>query len=191
MDILKEYRDKTYIYELLCTKTTEFYSSIKQVINIPLILSSSIMTILNSGSFDENGMKIANIIVNALTGLLISLINNFKIVEKQQTFRNLSLKYTALLHYIEDKINYDNDISADDTRSIIKQYDDLIGQNEYHFPNHIKKKVRRMYYGKKRLPVILNDDIVSEPRYSRSISNNENDKQIIICDIGNIQNTQL
>lgn len=170
MDILKEYRDKTYIYELLCTKTTEFYSSIKQVINIPLILSSSIMSICNSGSFNPEQMQVPNIIINAGTALLISLINNFKIVEKQQTFRNLSLKYMALLHHIEDKLNYDQDISPDDTRSIIKQYDDLIGQNEYHFPNHIKKKVRRMYYGKKKLPVILNDEVVSEPRQSRPLS---------------------
>lgn len=167
MDILKEYRDKTFIYEVLCTKTTEFYSNIKQVINIPLILSSSIMSICNSGSFNPDEMQVPNIVINATTALLISLINNFKIVEKQQTFRNLSLKYMTLLHHIEDKINYDNEISPDDTRSIIKQYDDLISQNEFHFPDHIKKKVRRMYLEKKKLPVILNDTS-SEP--SRPVS---------------------
>lgn len=179
--ILREYRDKTYIYELLCTKTTEHYSNIKQIINIPLILSSSIMTICNSGSFEPEQMKIPNIVINALTALLISLINNFKIVEKQQTFRNLSLKYMALLHNIEDILNNDTDISADDIRNVVKQYDDLISQNEYHIPNHIKKKIKGIYMGKKCLPIILNGD-TNEP--SRPSSNT--DREIIICDIGNV-----
>lgn len=189
IQILKEYRDKTFIYELLCTKTNEYYSQIKQVINIPLIISSSIMTICNSGSFEPEMMKVPNIVINACTALLISLINNYKIIEKQQTFRNQSLKYMTLLHQIEDVLNNDTDITADDVRAIVKQYDDLISQNEYHIPTRIKNKIRRQYQGKLYLPIILNGDTPINP--SRPSSNNGDDKQIIICDIGNIQNTQL
>lgn len=181
-NILKEYRDKVFIYQLLTTKTNEYYSQIKQIINIPLIVSSSIMTILNSGSFQPDEMKVPNIVINALTALLISLINNYKIVEKQQTFRNLSLKYMNLLHDIEDKLANDNNIEPDEIRTIVKQYDDLISQTEYIIPNHIKKKIRNMYNGKKSLPLILNGDTVS------SGSRPPSEPQIIICDI---QNTQL
>ena len=180
INILKEYRDKTYIYQVLTTKTNEYYSQIKQIINIPLIISSSIMTICNSGSFDADSMKVPNIVVNAVTALLISLINNYKIIEKQQTFRNLSIKYMTLLHDIEDKIANDVNIEPDEVRTIIKQYDDLISQTEYIIPSHIQKKTKRLYQGKKHLPIILNGDSVENP--SRPISNGEN-HPIIICDI--------
>lgn len=184
--ILREYRDKTYIYQILTTKTNEYYSQIKQIISIPLIVSSSIMTILNSGTFDSESMKIPNICINAVTALLISLINNYKIVEKQQTFRNLSLKYMNLLHDIEDKLINDNNIEPDEVRTIIKQYDDLISQTEYIIPSHVQKKVKNLYRGKKYLPLILNGDCADSPAYSRPTSNAE--QQIIICDL---QNTQL
>lgn len=157
MNTLREYRDKTFIYQLMTAKTNEYYSGIKQVISIPLIISSSVMTILNSGTFDPDAMKIPNIVINACTALLISLINNFKIVEKQQTYRNLSIKYMALLHDIEDKIANDNNIEPDEVRTIIKQYDDLLSQTEYHIPSHIQKKIKRTYQGKRSLPIILSD----------------------------------
>ena len=178
--ILKEYRDKTYIYQILTTKTNEYYSQIKQIINIPLIISSSLMTILNSGSFDPETMKVPNIVINALTALLISLINNYKIVEKQQTFRNLSLKYMNLLHDIEDKIVNDTNLEADEVRTIIKQYDDLISQTEYIIPTRIKNKIKKQYQGKMYLPVILNGDT---PSPSRPPSEN---RETIVCDLGNI-----
>ena len=182
--LLREYKDKTYIYQLLTTKTNEYYSQIKQIINLPLIVSSSIMTICNSGSFDPESMKIPNIVINATTALLISLINNYKIIEKQQTFRNLSLKYMTLLHDIEDKMAYDSNIEPDEVRNIIKQYDDLISQTEYIIPQHIQKKIKQQYLGKKHLPLILNGDSHVP---SRPLSESEN-QQIIICDL---QNTQL
>jgi hypothetical protein len=172
LNILKEYRDKVFIYEVLCTKSSEYYSQIKSIINIPLILSSSAMSIINS-SFEADDMKIPNICINACTALLISLINNFKVVEKASTFRQLSIKYMTLLHHIEDKINNDTDISADDTREIIKQYDELISQNEYVIPNRIKKKVKSIYLTKKYLPVILNGDCSATPPSSKEPSNTD------------------
>jgi hypothetical protein len=168
--ILKEYRDKVYVYEVLCTKSCEYYSGIKSIINIPLIISSSLMTILNSGTFQPDELQIPNLVVNALTTLMISLINNFKVVEKASTFRQLGLKYMSLLHHIEDKINNDTDLSADDTREVIKQYDELISQNEYHIPNHIKKKVKALYITKKYLPIILNGDSQATPQQSKQPS---------------------
>ena len=169
----------------MTTKSNEYYSQIKQVISIPLIVSSSLMTILNSGSFNPDDMKVPNIVINACTALLISLINNYKIVEKQQTFRNLSLKYMGLLHDIEDKLANDMNLEADEVRAVIKQYDDLISQTEYIIPTRIKNKVKSHYQGKLHLPIILNGDAKSP---SRPSSNSSEQPQIIICDL---QNTQL
>ena len=54
LHVLKEYQDRVYVYNVLCVKTYEYYNHLKSVINIPLIMSSSIITILNSGSNSEN-----------------------------------------------------------------------------------------------------------------------------------------
>jgi hypothetical protein len=75
--LLESYRDKAYVSNILCTETSNFYSFIKNLVNIPLILSSSIMTILNSSDFDPHPMRVPNIILNASTGLILSLINNY------------------------------------------------------------------------------------------------------------------
>ena len=156
--ILKEYQDKVYVYNVLCVRTYEYYNNVKSFINIPLLVSASCMTILNSGTFEAEQLKIPNIIINASTTLMLALINNFKVAEKSQVFRQLSLKYVALLHDIEHKINTSDTVDADDIRDIMRQYDDLLSQNEFVFPERIKNKVKRMFKDKKSLPVILNDN---------------------------------
>ena len=155
--LLQEYRDKCFVYNILCEKSYEYYSKLKSVVSIPLIVSSSIMTIMNSGTFDPETMQVPNIAINAITAFFISIMNQFKLSEKASSFRNLSLRYMQLLHYIEDKLNTEgNGIDAQDFRDIIKSYDDLASQNEFLIPNHIKNKVRKVYTGHKYLPNILN-----------------------------------
>ena len=155
--LLQEYRDKCFVYNILCEKSYEYYSKLKSILSVPLIMSSSIMTILNSGTFEPEAMQIPNIAINAITAFFISIMNNFKLSEKAGNFRNLSLRYMQLLHYIEDKLNSEGDgIDAQDFREIIKSYDDLASQNEFLIPNHIKNKVRKVYTGHKYLPNILN-----------------------------------
>ena len=51
--------------------------------NIPLIVISSVMAILNSGQFKPEDMKLPNIIINSLTALILALISNFKLAEKK------------------------------------------------------------------------------------------------------------
>jgi hypothetical protein len=71
-------RDKVYIYQILTTKSNIMYSNIKQIINIPLIVSSFALSILNSNSVSAEEMKLPNIIINCLTGLMISLIKKMR-----------------------------------------------------------------------------------------------------------------
>ena len=79
--LLEGYRDKAYICNILCDVSFNYYSFIKTLINLPLILSSTIMTVLNSSDFDPMTMRIPNIILNASTSLILSLINNYKLPE--------------------------------------------------------------------------------------------------------------
>ena len=49
--ILQDYRDKCYISDILCTMNCDYYKKMRQIINIPLILSSTVMSIMNSSTF--------------------------------------------------------------------------------------------------------------------------------------------
>ena len=57
---------------LLCSKTSGYWSMIKFAFNIPLVLTSSAMCIINSISEDANVVKVPNIVVNAISVLIMS-----------------------------------------------------------------------------------------------------------------------
>ncbi len=69
--LLESYRDKAYITSILCSQSVEHFSFLRSIINIPLILSSSTMTVLNSkDEGTNNNMKYTNIVLNAWTNLI-------------------------------------------------------------------------------------------------------------------------
>lgn len=163
-------RDRVYIYQILTTKANIWYSNIKQFINIPIILSSFALSILNSNSISADEMKLPNIIINSVVGLAVSLIQQFRIVEKQSSFKTLSNKLMVLHHDIEDRLINDDDISPEETRILIKQYDEIIQNMEFQIPERICKKIKENYKGKRHLPVILINSAEDEVYQRRSIS---------------------
>ena len=184
-DIIFQYRDKSYVCSILCQQTTDWYNFLISIINIPLILMSTSLSIINSLNIDNNNMRMTNIIINALFALILALINNFNISEKKANFRSLHLKYVKLTHFIEDKITNEIDnCTKEDIRNIINDYD-ILGENlEYPYPGFIRKRVKKRFFGKKTLPNILNcemifvnkDDSTSLIKYL----NNTNDKRVSI-----------
>ena len=82
--------DKCEAMTLLCTKAASYWSCIKFCFNIPLVITSSAMCIINSISQDANAIKIPNIVVNAVSVLLMSLTNSIKASEKFELFKKLS-----------------------------------------------------------------------------------------------------
>jgi hypothetical protein len=115
------------------------------------------MTILNSSDFDPMTMRIPNIVLNASTSLILSLINNYKLPEKCQTFRNKSIKYMHLTNQIEDSLTNDIDnINIDKIRNFINEYDAIGETLEFGYPTHIKNRVRKRFINKKTLPNTLN-----------------------------------
>jgi hypothetical protein len=160
INLLKSYKDKSYIMGVLCEKSFEHFNFIKSICNIPLILISSVMAILNSSSFDGNEMKIPNIVINSLTAMIIGIINNFRINEKESNFKQLSCKFMKISHLIEDKLhNQLETLSGSDISNQIKEYDNLIEQIDFTFPTSIQKTVKKLYKNKKQLPAILNGDM--------------------------------
>ena len=144
----------------------------KTIINIPLILTSSVMTVINS-SFNADNIKVANIILNASTSLILSLVSNFKFTEKSAHFRSMNIKFTKLLHQIEDLlINDVEELNKESIKEVIADYDTLVEGLEYDFNGFIKNRVKNKYKDIKCLPNILNcsGDIV----YNNSITTIEN-----------------
>ena len=93
-NVLIQYRDKTYLMALLCGRSHSYYSFIKQIINIPIILSNSVLAVINGSSIDDEKLKVINVITNAFSALMIMLINNFAITEKISCFKETSVKFT-------------------------------------------------------------------------------------------------
>ena len=91
--LLISYKDKSFVSTLLAEQSYNYYSFIKNIINIPLIITNSAMVIINATIEDQNLLKVLNIILNSSTGLILSLISNFKIYENIQQFHQLQIKF--------------------------------------------------------------------------------------------------
>ena len=157
----QSYRDKNFITSILCSQSEEHFSFIKSLVNIPLIISSSVFTILNSLNEENSAdMKIANIVLNATTATILSLIGNFKLTEQATNFKAISIKQNKLCHKIEDLLSIDLEgTTIEDIRAIISEYDNLNEQIDYPFPNFIKNRVKKTYSGHKTLPNVLNCEL--------------------------------
>ena len=162
LELLSSYKDKCFISAILCEQSTNYYSFIKNLINIPLIICNSVMVIINSIVIDDNTLKILNIILNSSTGIILGLISNFKIYEKINEFHTPYIKYNKLMNLIHSKItnNYD-EITGDFINSVINDYDNITDNLNYCFPVKIKKQIKTQYKEVKNLPLSLSVDIVS------------------------------
>ena len=113
---------KTEAMVLLCSKASSYWSMIKFGFNIPLVLTSSAMCIINSISEVANEVKIPNIVVNAISVLIISLNNSIKASEKCDLFRRLGQQFLLLSGQIEN----DNEITDNDFNIIAIKYENLV-----------------------------------------------------------------
>lgn len=154
MDIINEYYDKSFISSLLCELSYNYYSFLYQMIIFPTILSSSILTILNSGEIDKDIIKIINIIVNGINTILLAINSNFKLNDRFNHFKNMKIKFNALNHKIEsDKNKKLNDANYNiNIDEIINTFDNLYNDLSYQFPPHIKDKIIKKYGNKRKLP---------------------------------------
>jgi hypothetical protein len=86
---------KTESMVLLCSKASSYWSMIKFGFNIPLVLTSSTMCIINSISEDANEVKIPIIVVNVISVFIMSLNNNIK---ASDDFNIITIKYENLIN---------------------------------------------------------------------------------------------
>ena len=146
---------KTEAMVLLCSKANSYWSMVKFAFNIPLVLTSSAMCIINSVSDDANTVKIPNIVVNAISVLIMSLNNSVKASEKCDLFRRLSQQFLLLAGQIEN----DNEITDSDFQLIALKYENLINDCLFEeIPNRYKLQVAESFKNR-CVPLQLNGTI--------------------------------
>jgi len=161
--------DKCEAMTLLCTKAASHWSFVKFCFNIPLVLTSSTMCIINSISENANSVKIPNIIVNAISVLIMSLNNSVKASEKFEIFKKLSQQFMILSQEIEAV--EDDEICAEKYNIILLKYDNLIGDCMFEeIPQRYKLLVGELYSKADRyVPIQINGTcgLLSTKRDSR------------------------
>ena len=163
--------EKCEAMSLLCTKATGFWSVVNMVFKIPLIVTSSVMCILNSFDDDKGGMKIPNVVVNGVSVLILSLQSNLKVPEKVELFKSLSDQFLLLSHQI-DKYE-ENEITRDVLSNLTDKYDSLVSQVSFgEIPKKYKIEVITLWDKEQKcLPLNLNG--VSGIRIKKRFSNNK------------------
>ncbi len=92
------------------------------------------MCIINSISEDANEVKIPNIVVNAISVLIMSLNNSIKTSEKYDLFRRLSQQLLLLTGKIEN----DDIIDENECKILTMSYENLV--NDIPFEDNKKYK---------------------------------------------------
>ncbi len=150
--------DKCEAMTLLCTNASTHWSCIKFCFNIPLVLTSSTMCIINSISEDANSVKIPNIVVNAVSVLIMSLNNSIKPAEKFEIFKKLSQQFMVLSQEVE---GYEVEIPKDKYDMLLLKYDNLIQDCMFEeIPQKYKLMVASKYTEANRfVPIQINGTI--------------------------------
>ena len=135
-------KEKCEVMSILCQKGTNYWNIIKYSFQIPLILISSVMCILNSLDNEETNMKTPNIIINSVNVLLLWLQNSLKISEKVELFKNLSNNFLKLAHELDEIKYQDEVIDSNRMLNYIDKYDSYLFQCQFeNIPRKIKLQV--------------------------------------------------
>jgi hypothetical protein len=153
--LLIGYRDRCYVMSILCNECSDYYNRISNFFKFPLIITNSIMVIFNSENFEN--VRIANIVLNVATSLILSLVGNFKLNERVINFTSKGVKFNKLCHKIEDLLyNCIDEITTENIRAIIDDYDAINEQIEYPFVGYIKERLIKKYGSNRIMPNCLN-----------------------------------
>ena len=159
-DKLQKLLDKSECLVLVCSSACSYWSFIKFLFSIPLVLTSSAMCIINSISEDANKMKIPNIVVNAVSVLIVSLNNNIKSSEKAEQFKKLGQAFMMLTQEI-DAFDDENVITAEKYNMLLLKYDNLINDCDFEdIPTRYKLAASKSFNANNRhTPIQLNGTI--------------------------------
>lgn len=170
---IDSYKDYTFIMYILCDKSGSFYSKIKNIINIPIVICSTGLSILNTTVFDKDTdisdklifINYLGIIFNLLIALSVAILNVFKITEKEFSFKSNSINFLKLHNKINAEIARSKTTSADlDILNIISEYNLLCEHIMFHIPSRIRRDIQKNYQHHKLPMLAINNK--KDKRYS-------------------------
>lgn len=154
---LDDYSDRCFVYSVLLNKTHSYYNKLKTLYKLPIILTSSVLSVVNSTNFEnESAIKIVNISFNLFTALVLSLGSALNLEQKHASFLNAEKKFLKLYSLIELKILDNENISTEYIKNTVSQYEQIVELIDFDIPVFIQKNVHNTYAGKKTLPLIIN-----------------------------------
>jgi hypothetical protein len=156
--ILETYNDKAFVFSVLCLQSARYYNRLKYGFQLPIIITSSVLSILNGTTGNDhidNNMKMINTVFNILTALILSVNNTFRFETKANDFKSNGMKFQKLSHLIESKV-LEGNINSDFINSVITTYDNIVESIDDDVPSHVCTRVRNEYKTKKHLPTIIN-----------------------------------
>ena len=155
---------KTEALVLLCSRAGGYWALVKFCFAIPLVLTSSAMCIINSISEDANEVKIPNIVVNAVSVLIMSLNNSIKASEKCDLFRRVGQQLLLLTGKIEN----DNEIDDAEFKLMAMTYENLVNDLPFEdIPDRYKRQVAESFKDR-YLPLQLNGCNGNNKAYKRN-----------------------
>jgi hypothetical protein len=146
--------DRCEAMSLLCIKASYYWSFIKFILSIPVILINSILCILNSLDDKSFDLKIPNVVINGVSVLIMSITQNLKSAEKTEIFKSTSNSFLLLTHEIESYEEIDNE----KINILQEKYDSIIQNVPFEeVPNKIKLEISISFKNMgKAIPVQIN-----------------------------------
>ena len=153
---IEVYKDYTYIMYILCDKTSAFYSKIKNVVNIPIVICSTALSILNTTTIDDDIVfRYISIAFNMLIALSVAIVNLFKITEKEYAFKNHAQNFLQLNNKLNIEIAKNKStMTKINILPFIDEYNYISEQISFHIPSRIRKLVIK-HYKNYNLPLLL------------------------------------
>ena len=153
---LNKLKDKSEIMSLVLSKSCSYVNNVQKVFKYPLILISSALVVVNSYFKDDEmkQLKNINIALNASSIFLLAILNNLKIAEQLENFKNQSQLFLELCHLIDSSI-LKEEYDVETIRQLQEKYDVLMKYTLLDsIPNSVKNKIRNEY-DNHHLPLIL------------------------------------
>lgn len=141
---LSKTKEKASILNIILNRSISHYNRIKQILQYPLITTSSLLVVLNSYyENDEEKLKLINVILNGTNVVIMAILNNLNITAKIENFNGKVQELIDLIHTIDNSL-CNNDYTK--TEELIGKFD-LICKNIMTdaIPSYIKNGVQKEY----------------------------------------------
>ena len=121
---LEDTLDKAFIYSLMLYQAETYYNRMKIIFKLPIILTSTAMSIINS-NFEGEQLKLLNIIFNVSTSVILAVSVFLQFEAKEQEFANAKKKFIKLSTEIEQRLLSNNDLEESYVFSCIEKYNTI------------------------------------------------------------------